>query len=49
MSRQDKNRERKDKEKWVENFSSKQRRLGRHAYAYAGASGHLGLNPSPAT
>lgn len=49
MRRQDKNRERKEKEKWVGNFSSKQRHLCHHVCADAGANGPLGVNPSPAT
>ena len=48
MRRQDKNRKRREKEKWVENFSSKQRHLCHHACADAGADGPLGSNPSPA-
>lgn len=48
MRRQDKNRDRKHKEKWVD-LASKQRCLCHHAYANAGTNGHLGVNPSLAT
>ena len=48
MRRQDKNRDRKDKEKWVD-LASKQRCLCHHAYGSAGANGCLDVNPSLAT